>query len=258
MSGIRGWCLAALLMVCPGWVLAHDYRIAVGGYVFPPYLSMDENGRFQGATHDLLTRLNSVQDQFEFRLSVVTATSRYQTYHQQRFDLIFFESADWWVDSEDDIRFTPPIAYDRDLYVALSQADRDQRFFDRLHELRLIVSSGYHYGFADNEVDEEALRSRFNISFAPDHESSLLMLERGRGDVALVNESYLKSRSQHGEELPPMLIAEQPDREYRLAIGIRPDALVSPEWLFDCLNQMASNGDLARIEARWGIRFADL
>lgn len=250
--------MAALLMVYPGWVLAHDYRIVVGGYVFPPYLSIDENGRFRGATHDLLTRLNSVQDQFEFRLSPVTATSRYQTYQQQRFDVIFFESPDWWAEHSENIHFTPPIAYDRDLYIALAAVGRGQSYFDDLNQRRLIVSSGYHYGFADNEVDEAMLRSRFDISFAPDHHSSLLMLERGRGDVALVNESYLKTLRQQNEALPSILVAEQPDREYSLAIGIRPDALVSREWLFDCLNQMASNGDLATIEARWGIRFADL
>lgn len=257
MTGLAKWLLPVIWGVFSQAVWAHETRVLVGGYNFPPYLNVLTADRFEGATVELLEHLNALQDEVHFLLAPMTASSRYVSYRHGRFDVIFFESADWWQAQEADIEFSAPIAVDRDLYIALDNGQRDQSFFNDLSSARLIAAAGYHYGFADFDANQSNLEARFNISFAPNPETSLVMLERDRGDVALVNESFLVACELRGHPLPDLLVAEQADRDYQLSVGVRPQSTLALEQLVDWLQQLRVAGRLAEIEARWGIHWLE-
>ena len=51
--------------------------------------------------------------------------------------------------------------------------------------------SGYHYAFANFNADPKFMAEHFNATLTYSHDSNLLMVARGRADIALVTRSYL-------------------------------------------------------------------
>ncbi len=72
----------------------------------------------------------------------------------------------------------------RELFVAKSEELRGQQYFEQLQGKQLALYRGYHYGFAGFNSDPEFLSSTFNANLGHSHDSNLLMVMRGRADVA--------------------------------------------------------------------------
>lgn len=234
----------------------HERTLQVGGYPYPPYVENLGSTEFDGATLDLLEQLNDWQTRIEFEFVPVAAFSRQLSFRQERFEVMFFESPNWgW--SGEAVVMSEPIARDRDLYVALDKPGRDQSYFDRIRERHLIATRGYHYGFAGYRTDETWLQDHFEIDFAPSLGAILEMLKRERGEVAVLNESYLRARRNNGLDMSGLLISEQADHAYELSVVAREDAELDMDWLLEQLRQMRAAGLLEPIEHRWGIRFTD-
>ena len=143
----------------------------------------------------------------------------------------------------------------RELYVALADSDRDQSFFDDLSQHRLIGILGYHYGFANYNSDEQYLRNTYNMLLSWDHRRNFDLLFERRGDVLIVNQSYLdRYMSRHPERAQRLLISEQSDQIYRHTVLVRPGADPSVETINALLKQIISDGSLAQLLQQHGIR----
>ena len=234
-------------------VWATESRVVlVGGYIFPPYVIEEAPERYSGATLELIELLNQSQNTFHFEFIPIAAHSRQHTWRNERYDVILFESPHWqW--QQEDIGFTQPFAEDRDLYIALAEPGRDQTVFNAIDEMRIIGTRGYHYGFAGYVTDEAALQERFQITFAPTLEVTLNMLERGRGDLTLINESYIRVLSAQGRIDQSHLISEKADHTYELGIGVRPGQGLAIEWFEEQVNRLFEQGDLSELAQRWGL-----
>ena len=249
--------LVALGLICffSAGVLAYDQTLLVGGYPFPPYVEAQGQDGFKGATLDLLQLLNDHQSEVEFVFVPVAAFSRWQSFRQHRFDAVFFESPQWGWDKEN-VVFSEPMATDRDVYIAMASEGRDQSYFDSIENAHLIVTRGYHYGFAGYRTDEDWLEEHYDIDFSPNLAAGLEMLSRGRGDIAVLNESYLRAKGLL-EAGSTFLISDRSDHEYELGMILRQTAVVDMTWLEAQLKALKEAGKLAPVEERWGIRFVD-
>lgn len=243
--------LAIVLRVTAVW--ATETRVVlVGGYLFPPYVIEDPLNGYIGASLDLVELLNQNQRTFHFEFIPIAAYSRQQAWNNERYDVILFESPHWqW--QQESVNFTLPFAMDRDLYIALAEEGRDQAIFNQVDELRIIGTRGYHYGFAGYVTDEAALQEQFQIAFAPSVEASLTMLERGRGDLTLMNESYIRVLAAQGRINESHLISERADHSYELALGVRPGLEVTAAWFEAQLQTLFEQGDLLALAQRWGL-----
>lgn len=248
--------LVALGLVVSVPVAAHQQSVLVGGYPYPPFVERRGASEYEGATLDLLEALNAWQTTVDFQFVPVAAFSRQLSFRQHRFDVMFFESPGWGWASEA-VSVSEPIARDRDLYLALDKRQRDQSFFDSIEDRQLIATRGYHYSFADYQTDEAWLKANFDITFSPNLMASLEMLERERGEVAVLNESFLRSRENRGLDLSGFLLSEKIDHAYRLGVVVRDDGPVELTWLIEQLRAMREAGRLTPIEQEWGVRFTD-
>jgi len=174
--------LAVCLFAC---LLLHAFaadaaqQVRVGGYHFPPYLFKPEAPQPRGLVPELLQALNRLQDEYRFVLVPTSATRRYRDLENGRYDLILFESSQWgWQD-------TPHLGLpldieDAEVYVAAAAPGRGQEYFADFAGKRMALYSGYHYGFAGFNANQDFLIRNFNAVLTYSHDSNLLMLLHDR------------------------------------------------------------------------------
>ncbi|GGY57768.1 ABC transporter substrate-binding protein [Bacterioplanes sanyensis] len=238
-------------------LLSHaQQRVAVGVYPFAPFVEMtgDEDQPFQGLTIDLLALLNNKQQKYRFEPVMISPKRRYQAFLSGDYDLLFYESKDWgW--GNIDIDTSAVYQRGRELYVALADPEREQSFFDDLSRHRLIGILGYHYGLAGHNSDEDYLRKHYNMLLSWDHRRNFDLLFERRGDVLIVNQSYLdRYMSLYPERAKRLLLSEKSDQLYRHTVLVRPDNDPSVETMNALLEQITQDGSLARLLEQQGIR----
>jgi hypothetical protein len=91
---------------------------------------------------------------------------------------------------------------DAEIFVAQREDGRQQNYFADLTGKRLALFSGYHYEFANFNADPKYLAETFNATLTYSHDSNLLMVLRGRADIALVTRSYLSDYLLRNEKVP--------------------------------------------------------
>ncbi|WCD82366.1 substrate-binding periplasmic protein [Pseudomonas sp. TUM22785] len=257
MSAVRlvfsGVLLLALCLSCSSASAARPREILVGGYHFPPYLIKPEEQE-QGLTPDLVAQLNRLQARFHFSIVPTSAARRYRDLEQGRYDLMLFEDPDWgW----NGVRYQgiDMRTSDAEVYIARTQPGRGQAFFDDLAGKRLALYSGYHYGFAGFDADPEYLVREFNALMTYSHDSNLLMVLRGRADIALVTRSYLGMYLERNpEQKAQFLVSTRVDQNYRHYALLRPGAAITPERFTVLLDLLRASGELQRIFGRYQIQ----
>ena len=174
MAALLRWVLLGLMFSAVCAVQAAE-DVRVGAYHFPPYVVKPEGDHVGGLLPELLQALNQLQSDYRFTLVATSAMRRYRDLQNGRFDLILFDSPGWgW----------PGIAHaaldlhiiDAEVYVARLQPGRDEHYFDNLNGKRMALYSGYHYGFAGFNADQEQLRQTFQAVLTYSHDSNLLMV----------------------------------------------------------------------------------
>lgn len=226
-------------------------RVAVGAYHFPPYAIKPESAEPAGLLPELLTALNGMQDAYNFKLVATSAARRYRDLARGRIDLILFESPNWgWQDTPH--RALDLHIVDAEVYVALAEPGRDQRYFDRLEGKRLALYSGYHYGFAGFNADPDVLGRRFAAILTYSHDSNLLMLLRHRADIAVVTRSYLDIyRQLHPDKGARLLVSDRVDQVYQHQALFRPDAPLTPQAFAGLLQALNRQGQLTDLLGRY-------
>ncbi|MHA6493691.1 substrate-binding periplasmic protein [Pseudomonas borbori] len=229
-------------------------EVRVGAYNFPPYVVKPESERPSGLVPELLAALNLMQDGYEFALVPTSVTRRYRDMQSGRFDLILFESPQWgWKDTAHvalDLQIE-----DAEVYVARAEPGRDQRYFEQIIGKRLALYNGYHYGFADFNSNQQYLRDELGAVLTYSHDSNLIMLLRGRADIAVITRSYLQIyQDRHPDQRSALLVSERVDQVYRHKALFSPASPLDTPRFANLLRELNQDGRLDALLARYYVR----
>ena len=233
-----------MTLLTPVWAVQ---EVRVGAAHFPPYTVRPESGVDTGLLPQLLDALNQLQNDFRFVPVPSSIPRRFRDFDQGRVDMVMFENPAWgWQD----------IAYsavdmgleDAEVFVARQQPDRQQDYFDDLSNKRLALFSGYHYAFAGFNPEPKFLTDTFNATLTYSHESNLLMVLRGRVDVALITRSNLTELLARNPKIKPqVLVSQRIDQIYHHYALLRPQAPIAAPQLAALLQQLRDNGQIKAI-----------
>ncbi|AZE90463.1 substrate-binding periplasmic protein [Pseudomonas orientalis] len=246
------WRLAAGLtffaLGTAGWTHAGAAQLVrVGAAHFPPYTVRPEQGADTGLLPQLVEALNAVQSDYQFVLVPTSIPRRFRDFEQGRVDMAIFENPSWgWknvVHTSVDMGLE-----DAEIFVAEREPGRDQGFFTDLAGKRLAVFSGYHYAFAQFNADPKYLAEHFNATLTYSHDSNLLMVARGRADIALVTRSYLSDFMVRNADMADrFLVSERIDQVYHHYALLRPKAPITGPVFAELLKRLRDNGQMLRI-----------
>lgn len=227
--------------------------VRVGAAHFPPYTVRPENGADTGLLPQMLDALNRLQDDYQFVLVPTSIPRRFGDFKQGRVDLAIFENPDWgWQDiphTSVDMGLE-----DAEVFVARREPERQQDYFTDLQGKRLALFSGYHYAFADFNADPKYLAEHYTATLTYSHDSNLLMVLRGRADIALLTRSYLSDYLlRNGKTADSFLVSERIDQLYHHYALIRPRAPISAATFKQLLAQLHRNGEMVKIFAPYRI-----
>jgi len=139
--------------------------------------------------------------------------------------------------------------------LAKAMAGRDQRYFDDFTGKRMALYSGYHYGFAGFNADQEQLRQTFQAVLTYSHDSNLLMVQRGRVDLTVVARSYLALYlTRHPQLRQALLVSERADQYYQHQALLRAQAPISSTQLSQLLEQLRGTAEYAALLARYDLQ----
>jgi ABC-type amino acid transport substrate-binding protein len=239
--------LLAALVVC--WVLPSQaaQQVRVGAAHFPPYTVRPESGADTGLLPQLVEALNQLQTDYQFVLVPTSIPRRFNDFKEGRVDMAIFENPEWgWKDiphTDVDMGLE-----DAEIFVAQKQPGRDENYFKDLASKRLALYSGYHYEFANFNADPKFLADTYNATLTYSHDSNLLMVLRGRADIALVTRSYLSDYLLRNEKVgEQLLVSQRIDQVYHHYALIRPEAPITGEAFGKLLQGLRSNGQMLKI-----------
>lgn len=245
--GMTSRLLLAVLAVFLALPTEAAQLVRIGAAHFPPYTVRPENGADTGLLPQMVEALNQAQTDYQFVLVPTSIPRRFNDFKQGRVDMAIFENPEWgWQD-------VPHTSVDMGLedaevFVAQREPDRAQSYFTDLRGKRLALFSGYHYAFAEFNADPKFLAGQYNATLTYSHDSNLLMVLRGRADIALVTRSYLNDYVLRNPEVgPQLLVSERIDQVYHHYALIRPQAPISSEAFAQLLQMLRDNGQLLKI-----------
>ena len=221
--------------------------VRIGAAHFPPYTVRQEQGADTGLLPQFVEALNALQTDYQFVLVPTSIPRRFRDFQQGRVDMAIFENPNWgWQDiphTDVDMGLE-----DAEIFVAQQEPGRDQSYFADLAGKRLAVFSGYHYAFANFNPDPKYMAEHFNATLTYSHDSNLLMVQRGRADVALVTRSYLSDfLARNPKSVGQLLISQRVDQVYHHYALLRPGAPISGPAFAGLLQQLRDKGELLRI-----------
>lgn len=221
--------------------------VRIGAAHFPPYTVRPEQGADTGLLPQLVEALNAAQSDYQFVLVPTSIPRRFRDFEQGRIDMAIFENPDWgW-------QKIPHTSVDMDLedaeiFVAERQPGRGQDYFADLAGKRLAVFSGYHYAFANFNPDPKYMAEHFNATLTYSHDSNLLMVVRGRADIALVTRSYLSDFMVRNADMAgDFLVSERIDQVYHHYALLRSKAPITGEAFAALLKGLRDNGQMLKI-----------
>lgn len=238
--------LAALAAL---WVLPAQavQVVRVGAAHFPPYTIRPENGADTGLLPELVEALNHSQSDYRFELVPTSIPRRFGDFKEGRTDMAIFENPDWgWKDIP---HTTVDMGLeDAEIFVAQKEPGRQQNYFADLKGKRLALYSGYHYEFANFNADPKYLAETYNATLTYSHDSNLLMVLRGRADIALVTRSYLFDYLLRNDKVrDELLVSQRIDQIYHHYAILSPKAPITGEAFGKLLQGLRDNGQMLKI-----------
>ncbi|MCX4219421.1 MULTISPECIES: ABC transporter substrate-binding protein [Pseudomonas] len=241
-----GLMLAALAAL---WVLPAPAAqvVRVGAAHFPPYTIRPENGADTGLLPELVAALNGAQSDYRFELVPTSIPRRFGDFKDGRTDMAIFENPEWgWKDIP---HATVDMGLeDAEIFVAQNKPGRQQNYFADLKGKRLALYSGYHYEFANFNADPKYLAEAYSATLTYSHDSNLLMVLRGRADIALVTRSYLFDYLLRNEKVrDELLVSQRIDQIYHHYAILSPKAPITGEAFGKLLQGLRDNGQMLKI-----------
>ncbi|MBV4451823.1 substrate-binding periplasmic protein [Pseudomonas azadiae] len=242
-AGLTFWALGS------AWCIPASaaQMVRIGAAHFPPYTVRPEQGADTGLLPQLIVALNALQTDYQFVLVPTSIPRRFRDFEQGRVDMAIFENPDWgWQE-------IPHVAVDlgledAEIFVAQREPGRGQAYFTDFKGKRLAVFSGYHYAFAHFNPDPKYMVEHFNATLTYSHDSNLLMVARGRADIALVTRSYLSDFLVRNADMAgQFLVSERIDQVYHHYALLRPKAPITGEAFSGLLKRLRDNGQMLKI-----------
>ncbi|MDZ5434302.1 amino acid ABC transporter substrate-binding protein [Pseudomonas fluorescens] len=225
--------------------------VRIGAAHFPPYTVRPETGVDTGLLPQLVEALNALQSNYQFVLVPTSIPRRFGDFKQGRVDMAIFENPDWgWKDIP---HTTVDMGLeDAEIFVAQrrpeGQPARQQDYFADLTGKRLALFSGYHYEFANFNAEPKYLATHYNATLTYSHDSNLLMVLRGRADIALVTRSYLSDYFLRNLKVADqLLVSDRIDQVYHHYAILRPTAPITGEAFGNLLQGLRDNGQMLKI-----------
>ncbi len=221
--------------------------VRIGAAHFPPYTVRPEQGADTGLLPQLVEALNAAQTDYHFVLVPTSIPRRFRDLEQGRIDIAIFENPDWGWQKIPHISVDMGLE-DAEIFVAQRQPGRGQDYFADLAGKRLAVFSGYHYAFANFNPDPKYMAEHFNATLTYSHDSNLLMVVRGRADIALVTRSYLSDFMVRNADMAgQLLVSERIDQVYHHYALLRPKAPITGEAFSALLKHLRERGEMLKI-----------
>lgn len=244
-TAVTGMTLFVALIMTPHVFAAQVVRVAA--VHFPPYMVRPEKGEDTGLLPRLVDALNAEQSDYQFVMVPTSVPRRFRDFSEGRFDVAIFENPDWgWKDIQH--QTVDMGLEDAEVYVARRVKGREQNYFDDFSDKRLALFSGYHYGFANFNTDQKYLSEHFNVTSTYSHDSNLLMVVRGRADIAPVTRSYLIDFMAHNkDEAAQLMVSERVDQIYRQYALLRPNGSIDVPHFVRLMEKLRADGELAAI-----------
>jgi ABC-type amino acid transport substrate-binding protein len=246
---VRGFSRAVLMAAATLLSLeaAAEQVVRIGAAHFPPYTIRPEKGEDTGLLPELAAALNAAQHDYKFVLVPTSIPRRFRDLEQGRVDMAIFENPDWgWeriAHQAVDMKLE-----DAEIFVTRKVEGREQTYFNDFHGKRLALFSGYHYAFAQFNADPAYLAENFNVTLTYSHDSNLLMVLRGRADIALVTRSYLSDfLARNPSEARQLLVSERIDQVYRHYALLRPGSPITAERFDQLLAKLRDSGQMQKI-----------
>jgi ABC-type amino acid transport substrate-binding protein len=242
-AGLTFWALGTAW-----WMPASAAQLVrIGAAHFPPYTVRPEQGADTGLLPQLVEALNASQADYQFVLVPTSIPRRFRDFEQGRIDMAIFENPDWGWQKIPHTSVDMGLE-DAEIFVAQRQLDRGQDYFTDLTGKRLAVFSGYHYAFAHFNPDPKYLAEQFNATLTYSHDSNLLMVVRGRADIALVTRSYLSDFLVRNADMAGgFLVSERIDQVYHHYALLRPKAPITGAAFSALLKRLRDSGELLKI-----------
>lgn len=252
-SPIRTASRLLLTVLVALWMLPSQAAqlVRIGAAHFPPYTVRPESGADTGLLPQLVEALNALQSDYQFVLVPTSIPRRFGDFKQGRIDMAIFENPAWgWKDiphTDVDMGLE-----DAEIFVAQRQPEghaiRQQDYFADLTGKRLALFSGYHYEFANFIAEPQYLAKNHNATLTYSHDSNLLMVLRGRADIALVTRSYLNDYFLRNLNVAnELLVSDRIDQIYHHYAILRPAAPISGEAFGRLLQGLRDNGQMLKI-----------
>jgi ABC-type amino acid transport substrate-binding protein len=252
-SPIRTASRLLLTALVASWMLPSQAAqlVRIGAAHFPPYTVRPESGADTGLLPQLVEALNAVQSDYQFVLVPTSIPRRFGDFKQGRIDMAIFENPAWgWKDiphTDVDMGLE-----DAEIFVAQRQLEgravRQQDYFADLTGKRLALFSGYHYEFANFNAEPQYLGKNYNATLTYSHDSNLLMVLRGRADIALVTRSYLNDYFLRNLNVAnELLVSDRIDQIYHHYAILRLAAPISGEAFGKLLQGLRDNGQMLKI-----------
>ncbi len=234
---IRLTCTLVLLLqfIC---AYGSPIEVKVGGYQFEPFLFQEANGKWQGATVQLIDQLNRSQTSFHFKFVPTSPKRRFKDMDRGLFDIMLYEQAEWgW--NERSVVMTQPFYQGGELYVALKKDGINQSFFKDLKSKRIAAVRGFHYGFANFTSDSEQMKKDFKVDFVPSCSAAIGMILKGRAEIAVVSRLFLKNLFSNGTFSPSQFVVSKNfDQRYNLRAILRVDSPIKTTRLSQLINDV--------------------
>jgi ABC-type amino acid transport substrate-binding protein len=232
-------------------------QVRIGVYNFPPIAMVDQHNRARGLLGDPLAEFRNLNTDLSFKVLHTSPSRRHLDFRSGLFDVMFFEHPDWnWASKP--IEISGPILRDEEVYVALNKDNRDQSFFDRIGERRIVAIAGYHYGFAGLESDSNKLRNQFDIELSHSHQRNLDLIRADRpsvAEVAIVSRSFLTTYfSRFPDQRDDFLVSDNVDQTYELHVITRKNGPVSLKTVEELLQQLIDSGRYQELVTRHGLQ----
>ncbi|AZC27742.1 MULTISPECIES: transporter substrate-binding domain-containing protein [Pseudomonas] len=221
--------------------------VRVAAAHFPPYTVRPETGADTGLLPQLVEALNQSQSDYQFVLVPTSIPRRFRDFQQGRVDMAIFENPAWGWQGIEHTSVDMGLE-DAEIFVAQRQPGRGQDYFADLKGKRLALFSGYHYAFAQFNADPKYLTDTYDATLTYSHDSNLLMVLRGRADIALVTRSYLSDfLARNIDSTDQLLISERIDQVYHHYTLIRPNAPITAQDFAGLLQKLRESGQLLKI-----------
>jgi hypothetical protein len=228
-------------------LLFSSIDVKIGGYLFPPYVEMNGN-EISGHTINLINKMNSIQDKYNFVFVLTSPKRRYIDFNN-KYDIIFFEDATWeWNEKKINFRKIDLKVEDYEIFFTLKKKASNEEYFKSYPQRKLVLIRGFHYPIVDFNTDESKIKSQLNIVFMDNPQKLVDFILSERADIGITTISSLRILSYTNiDDYNSLFLSESRLNNYNLSAIISNLSPISYKELEEIINSVEKTGFFNKI-----------